>query len=106
MSSCPIPTSDPRSVMSADRVWYSASFYLGRTVPAYYHVNVHRRIRTLLNNQPEALVLVRTDDQLRTLVRSLREGPIPLSHEVYVRSSDARVAVVAVRGPDARAAVK
>jgi hypothetical protein len=92
-----LPDHNTKTIIAAERVWYSASFYLRRTVPAYYGEELYEQLRSLGESHPETLVLVRSDDQLPILLARLQETPRMFDHEVVLPAKNSRIAMVVVR---------
>jgi 4-amino-4-deoxy-L-arabinose transferase-like glycosyltransferase len=84
----------PHGVISADRVWYSASFYLGHTVEAYYHDAVCDWLRSIMADERESIVLVPHDHRLVDLRARLSDAALSLHYEVIVPDPTSRVALV------------
>jgi dolichol-phosphate mannosyltransferase len=83
-------------VVSIQREWQSASFYLRRLVIGYYGGHIYPDLVSMLRKNPEVLVLIENGENLEVF---LRELPLPLEKEVIVPDPDGNVALVVVRMP-------
>jgi dolichol-phosphate mannosyltransferase len=81
-------------VVSVQRTWQSASFYLRREVASYYGERLHKDLEELINQEPEVLVLVENGQNLADF---LNELPPTLEKEVVLPDPDGTVALVVVR---------
>ncbi len=89
------PSSHRSPVVSFQRQWLSASFYLRREVIAYYQGEfVEEVLLPLLRDQPEVLVFVENGDNLEAF---LKDVPPTLTTEVLIPDQDGTVALVVVR---------
>jgi dolichol-phosphate mannosyltransferase len=89
------PNSHRSPVVSFQRQWLSASFYLRREVVAYYQGEfVQEVLLPLLRDQPEVLVFVENGDNLEAF---LKDMPGTLATEVLIPDQDGTVALVVVR---------
>jgi 4-amino-4-deoxy-L-arabinose transferase-like glycosyltransferase len=81
-------------VVSFQRTWQSASFYLRREVASYYGERLHNELDELISQEPEVLVLVENGQNLSDL---LNELPPTVEKEVVVPDPDGTVALVVIR---------
>jgi dolichol-phosphate mannosyltransferase len=89
------PNSHQSPVVSFQRQWLSASFYLRREVVAYYQgAFVEEVVLPLLRDQSEVLVFVENGEPLEEF---LKDVPATLSTEVLIPDQDSTVALVVVR---------
>jgi dolichol-phosphate mannosyltransferase len=89
-----LPGSRASPILSFQRTWLSASFYLRREVANYYGDHIHPDMWKLFQEQPEVLVLVENGINLEDF---LKELPPSLEREVVLPDPDGTVALVVVR---------
>jgi 4-amino-4-deoxy-L-arabinose transferase-like glycosyltransferase len=89
-------------LMSVGRVWYSASFYLNRTIEAYHGPDPAGHARAMLETHDEVLILIFHDEDLQALEDGIARLPAPPPYEIIVPPANERIAVVAVRRPEAQ----
>jgi dolichol-phosphate mannosyltransferase len=88
------PSSRKSPVVSVQRTWLSASFYLRREVESFYGERLHKDLVKLINQEPEVLVLVENGQNLTDFLNELPPG---LEREVILPDPDGTVALVRVR---------
>lgn len=89
------PNSHRSPVVSFQRQWLSASFYLRREVVAYYQgAFIQEVVLPLLRDQPEVLVFVENGEPLEDF---LKDVPTTLTTKVLIPNQDDTVALVVVR---------
>jgi dolichol-phosphate mannosyltransferase len=88
------PASRTSPVVSFQRTWPSASFYLRREITSFYGEHLHKDLIDLLNRQPEVLVLVENDHNLNKLLDQLGDT---WAKEVVLPDPGGTVALVIVR---------
>jgi dolichol-phosphate mannosyltransferase len=94
------PGSHNSVLLSFQREWQSASFYLQRQVLCFYGEHLTPEIQEQLLQKPEVLVFVENGDNLNLL---LSELPSSMDREVIVPDPDGSVALVVVRAAGHRA---
>ncbi len=92
-----MPANDDREVVSADRVWYSASFYLEHTVCAHHGENLYTNLDAHLARHSETVVLVRNDARLQLLGERLSARSFGYEYEVLHDDPQSHVAMVTIR---------
>lgn len=88
------PNSRQSPVVSFNRQWLSASFYLNREVMDVYPGQFDERILPLLDEQPEVLVFVENGEPLEDLLKNM---PDTLTTEVLIPDPSDTVALVVIR---------
>jgi hypothetical protein len=81
-------------VVSFQRTWQSASFYLRREIASFYGDRLHKDLVQLMNREPQVLVLVENGQNLADF---LNELPPTLEREVILPDPEGTVALVVVR---------
>jgi dolichol-phosphate mannosyltransferase len=90
------PTSRQSPIVSFQRTWLSASFYLHREIASFYGEHIHQEMLELFRKQPEVLVFVENGQNLDDF---LKELPPTLDRQVILPDPDGTVALVIVRQP-------